>query len=97
MVDEEMTNFIRNLKRGTNNYKGMPPLKCYNCGKIGQFSSKCSYAKKLDSDEEEFSEKEKKYKKETRKEVKINSSRKIFYQGRIVAHQMRMMIVTVTH
>jgi DNA-directed RNA polymerase subunit N (RpoN/RPB10) len=41
----------------------MIPLICFNCGKIGHSSSKCPYAKKLDSDEEEFPKKEKKYKK----------------------------------
>jgi hypothetical protein len=38
--DEEMENFIRKLKRGTEKYKGMIPLKCFNCGGIGHFSSK---------------------------------------------------------
>jgi hypothetical protein len=61
--DEETTNFIRNLKRGTDKYKGMLPLIFFYCGKIGHFSSKCPYAKKSNSDEEESPKKEKKYKK----------------------------------
>jgi hypothetical protein len=39
----------------------------FNCGKIGLFSSKCSYAKNSDSDEEEFPKKEKKYQKGNKK------------------------------
>jgi hypothetical protein len=30
--DEEMDNFIRKLKKGTGNYKGKFPFKCFNCG-----------------------------------------------------------------
>jgi hypothetical protein len=51
--DEEIANFVRKLKRGTNKYKCMLPLKCFNCGKIGHFANKCSYAKNSDSDEEQ--------------------------------------------
>jgi hypothetical protein len=47
--DEEMENFVRKLKRGINKYKGMIPLKCFNCGGIGHFSSKCPHKNK-DSD-----------------------------------------------
>jgi hypothetical protein len=49
------------LKRGTNKYKGILPLKCFNCGKIGHFANKCPYDKNLDSDEEEDPKKEEKY------------------------------------
>ena len=33
----------------------MLPLKCFNCGRIGHFSSKCTYPKQDDSDEREHS------------------------------------------
>ena len=44
--DEEMTNFVQKLKKGTGKCKGKLPLKCFSCGKIGHFDSKCLYAKK---------------------------------------------------
>jgi hypothetical protein len=61
--DEEISNFARKLKRGTNKYKGILPLKCFNCGKIGHFANKCPYAKKSDSNKEEDPKKENKYQK----------------------------------
>jgi hypothetical protein len=64
---EEISNFVMNLKIGTDKYKGMLPLMCFNCGKIGHFASKCHDDKKIDSDEEEGPKKEKKYKKGDKK------------------------------
>jgi hypothetical protein len=53
---------VRRLKKGTGKYKGKIPLKFFNCGKIGHFSSECPYARGSDSDdEEEVPKKEKKY------------------------------------
>ena len=43
--DEEEANFIRKLKKGFGKYKGKLPLKFCNCGKVGHFSSKCTYPK----------------------------------------------------
>jgi hypothetical protein len=40
------------MKRGTDKYKCMFSLICFNFGKIDHFSSKCPYAKNLDSDED---------------------------------------------
>jgi hypothetical protein len=51
--DEEITNFVRKLKRGTDKYKCMLPLKCYNFGGTSHFASKFPYSKNSDNDEEE--------------------------------------------
>jgi hypothetical protein len=74
-----MANFVRSLKKGNGKYKGNLPLKCFNCGKIGHFSSKFPYAKNLDCDEEEVPKTKKKYQKGNKKENKRKVFKKIFY------------------
>ena len=49
--DDEEALFIKKLEKGTRKYKGNLPLKCFNYGRIGHFSSKCTYPKQDDSDE----------------------------------------------
>jgi hypothetical protein len=45
--DEEATNFVRRLNKGTNNkYRGKLPLICFNCDGIGHFDNKCPHKKK---------------------------------------------------
>ena len=62
--DEETTNFVRKLKRGTRKYKGKLPVICFNCGKIGHFASKCPYKNaESEDDEEEAPKKETRYQK----------------------------------
>lgn len=34
-------NFVRKVKRGTNKYTCIFPLKCNKCGKIGHYASRC--------------------------------------------------------
>jgi hypothetical protein len=46
-----MENFFRNLKRGTDKYKGMLPLKYFDFSSIGHFSYKCPHKNK-ECDEE---------------------------------------------
>jgi hypothetical protein len=77
--DEEITNFVRKLKRGTRKYKGKLPLMCFNCGKVGHFSSKFPYAKNIYSDEEESPKKENKYQKGDKKRNKNKFFKKILY------------------
>ena len=45
------SNFVKNIKRGSNKYNGKLPFKCFNCGEVGHFVSKCSFAKNRNSDE----------------------------------------------
>lgn len=37
---------MRKLKKGSGKYKGKLPFKCFNCGKIRNFASKCPYGEK---------------------------------------------------
>jgi hypothetical protein len=44
--DEEATNFVRRLNKGTNDgYRGKLPLICFNCDGIGHFDNKCPHKK----------------------------------------------------
>ena len=44
-IDDEESLFVIRLNKDTGKYKGKLPLKCFNCGRIGHFSHKCSYPK----------------------------------------------------
>ena len=37
-----MAKFVNKLKHGTGKYKGKLPMKCFRCGKIGHFATKCT-------------------------------------------------------
>ena len=41
-LDDEEALFIKKIEKGTDKYKGKLPLKCFNCGRIGHFVSKCT-------------------------------------------------------
>jgi hypothetical protein len=58
--DVEEANFIKKIKKGSGKYKGKLSFKCFNCGKVVHFASKCPYPKEDPEDEED---KNKKYKK----------------------------------
>ena len=54
----------RKLNKGSSKYEGKLPFKCFNCGKIGHFASKCPYNSHEEvDDEKEKSSKKKIYKK----------------------------------
>jgi hypothetical protein len=57
--DEEVENFVRKLKRGTGKYKGILPLKFFNCDGVGHFSNKCPYKNKESNEEDESKKKNK--------------------------------------
>ena len=46
---------INKLERGYGKYKGKLPLKCFNCGRIGHFDSKCTYTRQYENEEKESS------------------------------------------
>ena len=56
ICDEEEVNFMRKLKRGHVKYKGEFPFKCFKCGRIKNFSSKCTHEeiKSCESEEEPY-------------------------------------------
>jgi hypothetical protein len=73
--DEEVENFVRNMKRGTKKYKCMLPLNFFNCDGVGNFDNKCPYKNK-ESNKEDASKKKKKIQKGRR-------NKKIFFKKSI--------------
>jgi hypothetical protein len=57
----------------------MLPLKCFNCDGIGHFSSKCPYAMKKGSDEEQYPKKKKKNQRVYKRKNKNKFFKKSFY------------------
>jgi hypothetical protein len=49
-LDDIEEKLVRRLKRGSGKYQGKFPFKCFNCGKIGNFASKCTQKKKDQKD-----------------------------------------------
>ena len=67
--DEEEANFVKKLQKGSGKYKGKLPLKCFNCGGVGNFHAECPYPKEDSEDEDD---KNKQYKKEGKFHYKKN-------------------------
>jgi hypothetical protein len=78
--DEEVANFVRRLKKGTNDrYRGKLPLICFNCDGIGHFANKCPHKKKKINEEDDSNRKQTYKGKRTKKKF---SSRKFLHQRR---------------
>jgi hypothetical protein len=70
-IDEIEENFVRRLKKGSGKYKGKLPFKCFNCGNICHFSSKCPHKIKDQTYDNEEKHKHKKVYKENNFNKKI--------------------------
>eukprot|EP00253_Pinus_taeda_P014536 PITA_14536 len=44
--EEEESNFVKNLRRGTGRFRGKLPFKCFACGRVGHYVAKCPHKDK---------------------------------------------------
>eukprot|EP00253_Pinus_taeda_P007556 PITA_07556 len=49
---EEESNFVKNLQRGSERFRGKLPFKYFGCGRVGHYATKCPHKDKLDKGKE---------------------------------------------
>jgi hypothetical protein len=92
--DEEVTNFIKILNKGTNDiYRGIFPLNCFNCDGIGHFAKKFPHKKNKRNDED-YSNRKQTYK---GKGTQRKFTRKTYAPKKTSHHHMKMKSVRVRH
>ena len=70
-MDVAAAKFVMRLKKGSSKYKGKIPFKCFKCGKIGHFASKCPHKQKRQTFDDEENYIVNKYNKEDKYKNKI--------------------------
>ena len=69
-MDVAEAKFVRRLKKGSGKYKGKMPFKCFKCGKIGHFASKCPHKHKRQTSDDDEKYTFNKYNKEAKQRKK---------------------------